>query len=284
VKAYVIGIQGRHRNPQLVSQLSDYFDVVVENGFRESNEKIQWSNGTVARAVGSPLSNRELACALAHQDAREWLVKSNEQHLAVFEDDCEISDENLAFVLDSVDKLNQLGKAWQLNMYSAPWDQLFTHWLHLKPKIRRSRIHPSVAVAYVISRKAAILLEEDRRSLGEFLEAPADASPAASGLLDIFITIPNFFKPMIEAKSLIATDTDSEDRSRPHLPHRGLLALVSTLASPEVPSYKKRGVLLLRVKPLKHLLSKAGACFAMRKFIELFPLWRRWAKRGPNLS
>lgn len=275
MKAYVIGIQGRHRNPELVSQLSEFFEVVVENGFRESNENIQQSKGIVARAVGSPMSKKELACAQAHQTARSWLVKSDEPYLAVFEDDCEISEENLAFVFDSVDKLHRSETAWQLNMYSAPWDQLFTHSLYRKPRIERSRIHPSVLVAYIVSREAAILLEKDHYSSGEVFEAIADGSPAASGLVDFYVTIPNIFRPKSEVGSLIVTDPDSDGRSRPHAPHRGLLALVSTLMSPEVPLYKKRGVLLLRIKPLKHLFSQAGAGYALRSLSELRLRWRR---------
>ena len=253
MKAYVIGKAGAYRNPALMSELEENFQIVVKDGYRTANTKRQLvAESSVLRSIGGSLTTGELGAALAHKAARDWLLKSKEPYLAIFEDDASLTGENLYAMFSAI---RGLRGPWQLSLYTAPQDRLVTHLFQRSKAVRRSRIQPSVCVAYVISREAARLCEEDFISSGKVFEGVADASPGAAGLVEFYFTAPSLFEPLSGVPSIIDGSLASPNRSHPIPPYRGLGHLLSVLSSPDIPSYKKRGVLLLRLKPLKHLLS-----------------------------
>ena len=264
LKAYIIGQSGAHRNPALISQLEKQFVIVTDDGYRSPDmTNNSDAANAVLRSIGTSLSPGEIGCALAHKSARDWLLSSNEPYLAIFEDDANATGESLEAVSLAV---SQLSGAWQLNLGLLPQDRLVTHLLQRRKTVHRSLIQPSGTFAYVLSREAARLCGEDFTSVDELLEGVADASPAAAGLIKFYVSRPSIFEPLTGAPSAISSSSAGYKRSHPIPPYRGLGNLISVLTSSEIPMHKKRGVLLLRLKFFKHLLSLDAFSMVLKRF------------------
>jgi GR25 family glycosyltransferase involved in LPS biosynthesis len=230
-KAYVIGQRGKHRNPLLVSSLGLSFEVIEDDGFVhwESIEVEGLVNHSAFRdVIGKSPMPAEIACFVAHARAWKWLAESEEDFLAVFEDDAEIRNDYLNFYIE---QLPALRGNWQLALEMRSRDELLSHWLHRKPVIRQSRIQPRGAAAYIISKVAAsaLLMEMDRV---HGIDGLADSSLTQAEVVDFYVCLPPVFAIAERTESIIGLEAKSRSFTYPRKGHDvgfipGIVRLVS---------------------------------------------------------
>jgi GR25 family glycosyltransferase involved in LPS biosynthesis len=217
-KAYVIGEQGNYRNPLLLTSVSEHFEVVEKNGF-VSWELLKIDELVNQRAfrdvIGKIPMPGEIACFVAHSQAWKWLAESQEDFLAVFEDDVLLIGNQLSFYLNH---LPTLRGNWQLSLELRSRDELFSHALHSRPAILRSRIQPRGAAAYIISKQAArALLKEMQRVNG--IDGLADNSLTQTEVVDFYICLPPVFAISPDSRSIIGKEAESRQLLYPRKGH-----------------------------------------------------------------
>lgn len=252
MKAYVIGRKGRHRNSELLSVLAAHFEEVVRaDGFVavKPTDLETRLNHEFFRAVHrrAPLLG-ELGCGLAHIEAWRFLANSNLDCLAIFEDDAEIDEVRIPSVLAEVTKLTE---PWCLSLSMTSSDRLVTHLIPRGKAVRRAIIQPRATVGYVISRKAAQLGVADFDRSGGLLEGTSDRWPGPAGLLRYYTAVPAVVGTNDGGESYIGRRSE---RPEPWLVR--LKRFASLLLDPTIPSYKKRGLLILKLlRPIKFAFS-----------------------------
>ena len=250
-KAYIIGQAGNHRNPILKDQLAPWFEVVEENGFVDSLSL----TGDIENYVDVPLfesiifrspSPTEVACYLAHLQAWGWLLGSDHDYLAVFEDDARLVLNDLSHL---VAHLGKLRGPWQVALERREGDFLVSHFLTRSPSIRRALIQPRGAGAYVISKEAARLGIEDWKRDGR-IKGVADLAPGPSRLFKYFVHLPPIFNNDTVSQSLIG------ERNSRILDWRvKLQRILSTALSKDRRPYERFGFHLKMRRFGKYLLS-----------------------------
>lgn len=250
-KAYIIGQAGNHRNPILKEQLAQWFEVVEENGFVDSLSL----TGGIENYVDVPLfesiifrspSPTEVACYLAHLQAWTWLLGSEEDYLAVFEDDARLVLDDLSHLVSHLEKLRG---PWQVALERREGDFLISHFFATKPSIRRAFIQPRGAGAYVISKEAARLGIQDWKRDGR-IKGVADLAPGPSRLFHYFVHLPPVFSNDSLSQSLIG-----ERNSRKLDLRAKLQRILGTAQSKDRSAYERFGFHLKVRRFAKYLLS-----------------------------
>ena len=252
MKAYVIGREGRLRNPDLLGVLGRHFDEVARtDGFVavETTDLAERVNQQFFRAVHrrAPLLG-ELGCGLAHIEAWRFLANSNLDCLAIFEDDAEIEEARIGNALSQV---AQLSGPWYLSLSMTPSDRLLTHLLPWGKAVRRAFVQPRATVGYIISREAAELGVADFDRGGGLLEGTSDRWPGPAGLFRYYTAVPAVVGTNDGGQSYIGR---RGERPEPWLVR--LKRFGGLLLDPAIPNYKKRGLLILKLlRPIKFAFS-----------------------------
>jgi GR25 family glycosyltransferase involved in LPS biosynthesis len=259
IPAYVIGKEGNYRNPRLLEELQPTFLVMEKNGFVDastvdlaSSLDLEAFRTTTGR---EPLLT-EVACGLAHIRAWRFLVSSEREELAVFEDDVYLaSDDDTLKRLPNI--LKHLKGNWQLNLETRPGDWLITHLIGKAASVRGSRVPPRGAGAYIISRHAAIraLGALARNTITEKLDGPIDHSIALSRVIKYWIATPPIFKVKSDVVSLIEDKAGSRKQRKIRFTLMGAFARHLKVIRMSLSFRSPLSSGLVWVRPLKYLLS-----------------------------
>lgn len=201
-KAYVIGMKGKYRNPNLLTSLNQLFDVVEFDGFVEPSrlevDSIVDYQFYRATAYRDPMAE-EVACFQAHLNAWRFLKNSDEDYLAVFEDDANLSVFQTEKILPY---LGQLDGNWMLALERRFTDALISHLIPRKKMFRRMLLQPWGTAAYIISRSAATRALEVL-DVEKYVDGPIDQSARVSSAFSFYQTLPPVAAPMETAQSLM---------------------------------------------------------------------------------
>lgn len=250
MKAYIIGFEGKHRNPKLAEQLQQCgFEVVEENG------AVDASGIDVTKTVDIPMFEAligryplqtEVACAQAHLNSWRYLVKNNLTELAVFEDDSVFVDFDL---FEARRKLQSLKGPWYVTLEQRAGDSLLSHrFIKKKLTLRRSLIQPRGNGSYIISNEAAVLgLRSFEKT--ELFDGVVDVWSEPSVLFRFFVFLPPAFVVDPGAVSTIGVR-----KSMQHNRFVTFLNVLKIIISPSRSTLKKLGLLKLKIfRPIKYL-------------------------------
>lgn len=250
IPAYIIGRQGEYRNPRLLDDIAESFEVIESSGFVDGahitiDDSVD--NDLFLAARGRHVTKGEVACALAHLRAWNVLAKSNLRFLAVFEDDVSYKGDRTSI---QIERLPESGP-WWLSLERRPGDYLWTHLIPFRTTVTRSWLQPRGAGAYLISRDAAILglkvFEDAESKIG----GEVDACPRASGLFNFYVQLPPPFEASLTGTSIIGP----RNQKVPSLLRRMEFTL-RILFTKDYPLIIKLGLLKLKVlRPIKYLFS-----------------------------
>lgn len=249
LKAYIIGIEGELRNPNLPAEIAPWFEIVHSDGHVNLNE-IQASHLVNAEVFEALLAKQpttgEVACFFAHLQAWRWLAQSDETSLGVFEDDAHVEKD----LTEIVGELGKLRGSWQVSLERRLGDFLWTHLVPRSKRIWRSLVQPRGAAAYIISKEAASALVADFEKRKEF-DGVADASLMQSDLVRFLVCLPPPMRAGSTSASLIGVRNPKRDRFSRSF-RRLLVLRKSSLRNPrKLTSYLK----LKLLKPLKYVFS-----------------------------
>jgi GR25 family glycosyltransferase involved in LPS biosynthesis len=249
LKAYIIGIEGKLRNPQLPAELAPWFEIVHGNGYLEltANDAKSLVNAEVFEALlAKEPTTREVACFLAHLQAWRWLAQSDETCIGVFEDDVHVYRD----MSRVVGELSKLRGPWQVSLERRLGDFLWTHLIPRPKRIWKSRVQPRGAGAYIISKEAARALVADFDFRKKF-DGVADASLMQTDVVQFRVCLPPPMRTSSSSESLIGARNPKLNRFSEGFRRMMVLRKLNSSAPRKFTSYLS----LKMLKALKYCFS-----------------------------
>ncbi len=261
IPVYIIGRRGNYRNKDLLRALEGKFEIVEDDGFVQSSSvdiHSQVDEALFLATLSRPVTNREVACALAHIKAWRRLVELDLPYLAILEDDVTWSSKEVEILSEKLPS----GKPWWLSLERRRGDFLWTHLLRRKGRLLRSFLQPRGGGAYLLSREAAILGLRSFELGGSKIVGELDRCPRASGLFRFYIQLPPPFEASMTGPSIIGARQPQIGDLKTRLTRS-----LRILASSEYPNYIKTGLIALKVfRPLKYIFSLHFAFAWLERF------------------